>query len=60
LANQQNELHMLKLWMELIYTTKLRSIKTIPQLFNMWPCKLKLDESKSKHVNLAQHFFMVC
>jgi hypothetical protein len=36
--------------MELIYTTKL---KTTPQLLSMWLYKLKLDESKSKHVNLA-------
>jgi hypothetical protein len=46
LTNQQNKLHMLKLLMESIYTTT-------PQLLNMWPCKLKLGESKSKHVNLA-------
>ncbi len=46
MTNQQNKLHMLKLLMESIYTTT-------PQLLNMWPCKLKLGESKSKHVNLA-------
>jgi hypothetical protein len=31
-----------------------RIVRAIPPMFNMWPCKLKLDEKKSKHVNLVQ------
>jgi hypothetical protein len=28
--------------------------KAIPLVFNMWPCKLKLDEEKWKHAGLAR------
>ncbi len=38
-----------------------------PPVLNMWTCKLKVDEEKSKHASLAkpkmvlaQHFCIVC
>jgi hypothetical protein len=29
-------------------------LKATLYVFRMWPCKLKVDEEKSKHVGLAQ------
>jgi hypothetical protein len=41
------------------FATKCSLLRTSPAVLSMWPCTLKLDEEKSKHVGLAQQFLLL-